>query len=106
MRAIVISFVLTFAAAAACAQQPAPATKTYASAADVAALLAKAKADHKTGQPRWWKGFCISPRITRISNIEPQSVRPPFTSMKPSCFTYWMAPPLSPLGQIERGKTN
>ncbi len=51
MRAIVISLVLTIAASAAWAQQPAPATKTYSSAADVAALLAKAKADHKDGQP-------------------------------------------------------
>jgi quercetin dioxygenase-like cupin family protein len=33
------------------AQQPAPATKTYSSAADVAALIAKAKAEHKDGQP-------------------------------------------------------
>jgi mannose-6-phosphate isomerase-like protein (cupin superfamily) len=33
------------------AQQPAPPTKTYSSAADVQALWAKAKADHKDGQP-------------------------------------------------------
>ena len=50
MRAITISLVLTIAAAA-YAQQPAPPTKTFSSAADVAALLAKAKADHKDGQP-------------------------------------------------------
>ena len=42
---------LTIAAGAVWAQQPAPPTKTYSSAADVAALLAKAKADHKDGQP-------------------------------------------------------
>jgi len=50
MRAIAISLALTIASAA-WAQQPAPPTKTYSSAADVAALLAKAKADHKDGQP-------------------------------------------------------
>jgi len=50
MRAISITVALTIAAVAARAQQPAP-TKTYSSAADVAALLAKAKADHKEGQP-------------------------------------------------------
>ena len=50
MRAITISLVLIIAAAA-YAQQPAPPTKTFSSAADVAALLAKAKADHKDGQP-------------------------------------------------------
>jgi len=50
MRAIAISLACIFAASAIWAQQPAP-TKTYASAADVAALLAKAKADHKEGQP-------------------------------------------------------
>jgi mannose-6-phosphate isomerase-like protein (cupin superfamily) len=49
MRALAISLILTIGAAAAWAQQPAP-TKTYASAADVAALWAKAKADHKDGQ--------------------------------------------------------
>ena len=48
MRALAISLILTIGAAA-WAQQPAP-TKTYASAADVAALWAKAKADHKDGQ--------------------------------------------------------
>jgi mannose-6-phosphate isomerase-like protein (cupin superfamily) len=56
MRAIAISLALpivamTIAASAARAQPAAPATKTYSSAADVAALLAKAKADHKDGQP-------------------------------------------------------
>ncbi len=56
MRAIVASSALTIAAltialSAAWAQQPAPATKTYSSAADVAALMAKAKAEHKDGQP-------------------------------------------------------
>jgi len=51
MRVIVISLVLTMAASAVWAQQPAPPTKTYSSAADVTALLAKAKADHKDGQP-------------------------------------------------------
>ena len=51
MRAIVISLALTIAASCAWAQQPAPPTKTYSSAADVAALLAKAKAEHKDGQP-------------------------------------------------------
>ena len=51
MRTLLVSFALTIAAGAIWAQQPAPPTKTYASAADVAALLAKAKADHKAGQP-------------------------------------------------------
>jgi mannose-6-phosphate isomerase-like protein (cupin superfamily) len=51
MRAIAISLISIIAAVAAYAQQPAPATKTFSSAADVAALLAKAKADHKDGQP-------------------------------------------------------
>jgi len=50
MRAIAVSFVCILAASAIWAQQAAP-TKTYASAADVAGLLAKAKADHKDGQP-------------------------------------------------------
>jgi quercetin dioxygenase-like cupin family protein len=57
MRTIMISLVLTIAAGAAWAQQPAPATKTYSSAADVAALLAKAKADHKDGQPTVVEGI-------------------------------------------------
>jgi mannose-6-phosphate isomerase-like protein (cupin superfamily) len=51
MRVIVISLILTMAASAVWAQQPAPPTKTFSSAADVAALLAKAMADHKDGQP-------------------------------------------------------
>jgi mannose-6-phosphate isomerase-like protein (cupin superfamily) len=45
------TFALTIAQSAAWSQQPAPPTKTYSSAADVAGLLAKAKADHKDGQP-------------------------------------------------------
>jgi len=52
MRALPAALILAFVASLACAQQPAPgAVKTFASAADVAALLAKAKADHKEGQP-------------------------------------------------------
>jgi mannose-6-phosphate isomerase-like protein (cupin superfamily) len=51
MRAITITLVLTLAAVATYAQQPPAPTKTYSSAADVAMLLAKAKADHKDGQP-------------------------------------------------------
>lgn len=51
MRAIAISLALTIAASAAWAQRPAEPTKTYASSADVRALIAKAKADHKEGQP-------------------------------------------------------
>jgi mannose-6-phosphate isomerase-like protein (cupin superfamily) len=51
MRAIVVSVAWSIAASALWAQQPVQPTKTYASAADVAALLAKAKADHKDGQP-------------------------------------------------------
>jgi len=50
MRAFAISIVLAMTTPA-WAQQPAPPTKTYSSAADVAALMAKAKADHKDGQP-------------------------------------------------------
>jgi mannose-6-phosphate isomerase-like protein (cupin superfamily) len=49
MRTFAVSLVLTVVSAA-WAQQPAPPTKTYSSAADVQALLAKAKADHKDGQ--------------------------------------------------------
>jgi mannose-6-phosphate isomerase-like protein (cupin superfamily) len=49
MRTLAISSLLTLLAAGAFAQ--APATKTFASSGDVAALLAKAKADHKDGQP-------------------------------------------------------
>lgn len=52
MRAFAISLVLTLGMAGAAWSQAAPQpTKTYASAADVQALLAKAKADHKDGQP-------------------------------------------------------
>jgi len=51
MRTIVVSLAWTIAVSAIWAQQPAPPTKTYSTAADVAALLAKAKADHKDGQP-------------------------------------------------------
>src|SRR5271169_6393565 len=51
MRAISISLITILAAAAAYAQQPAPPTKTFTSATEVAALLAKAKAEHKDGQP-------------------------------------------------------
>jgi mannose-6-phosphate isomerase-like protein (cupin superfamily) len=51
MRIIAISLVLTIVAVAAWAQQPAPPTKTFSSAADVAGLLAKAKSEHKDGQP-------------------------------------------------------
>jgi mannose-6-phosphate isomerase-like protein (cupin superfamily) len=50
IRPILSIVVLTIAAGAAWSQQPAPPTKTYSSAADVTALLAKAKADHKDGQ--------------------------------------------------------
>jgi mannose-6-phosphate isomerase-like protein (cupin superfamily) len=51
MRAFVIGLSLTLVAASASAQQPnAQAIKTFASAADVAGLLAKAKADRKEGQ--------------------------------------------------------
>jgi mannose-6-phosphate isomerase-like protein (cupin superfamily) len=51
MRTIPVSLALTILASAAWSQQPAPATQTYSSAADVAALLVKAKAEHKDGQP-------------------------------------------------------
>jgi len=51
MRSILVSVALTIAVGAAWAQQPAPPAKTYSSAADVTALIAKAKADHKDGQP-------------------------------------------------------
>jgi len=50
MRVLAMCLTLTVAGAV-WAQQPAPATKTYSSAADVAALIAKAKAEHKDGQP-------------------------------------------------------
>jgi mannose-6-phosphate isomerase-like protein (cupin superfamily) len=51
MRAIAASIFLAVVASTAWAQQPPPATKTYSSAADVVALIAKAKAEHKDGQP-------------------------------------------------------
>lgn len=51
MRTLAIGLTLTFLAAGAWAQRPAPPTKTFAASDDVAALLAKAKADHKEGQP-------------------------------------------------------
>jgi mannose-6-phosphate isomerase-like protein (cupin superfamily) len=50
MRGLTVSLLLTIASAALLAQTPPP-TKTYASAEDVKALAAKAKADHKDGQP-------------------------------------------------------
>ena len=55
MRAFVVSLALTLAATVAVAQQPAQSgaamMKTFASSSDVAALIAKAKADRKEGQP-------------------------------------------------------
>ena len=52
MRAFVVSLTLTLATTAAVAQQPVPAAmKTFASSSDVQALIAKAKSDHKEGQP-------------------------------------------------------
>ncbi|HEX5229837.1 MAG TPA: cupin domain-containing protein [Bryobacteraceae bacterium] len=51
MRAFAITLILTLGAALAWTQQAPPPTKTYSSASDVAALMAKAKADHKDGQP-------------------------------------------------------
>jgi mannose-6-phosphate isomerase-like protein (cupin superfamily) len=55
MRVIGITLALTLVAAAALAQQPdvqppPPASKTFASSADVMALLAKAKSERKEGQ--------------------------------------------------------
>ena len=50
MRAFAITLILTIGATLAWTQQPPP-TKTYTSAADVVALMAKAKAEHKDGQP-------------------------------------------------------
>jgi mannose-6-phosphate isomerase-like protein (cupin superfamily) len=50
MRILAISLTLAIGAVTAWSQQPAP-TKTYASSSDVMSLLAKAKADHKAGQP-------------------------------------------------------
>lgn len=49
MRAFALVLLTLTASAAAWCQQPE--TKTYSSAADVKALIAKAKADHKPGQP-------------------------------------------------------
>ena len=46
MRAIAASLTLAIVTGAAWSQQPAPPTKTYSSAADVAALRDKAKAEH------------------------------------------------------------
>jgi len=52
MRTLAITLGLSFLAALAVAQQPpAQAMKTFASAADVAALAAKAKSERKDGQP-------------------------------------------------------
>jgi mannose-6-phosphate isomerase-like protein (cupin superfamily) len=56
MRTTIASLALTFLGIAAMAQQsaaqsPAEAMKTFASAADVAALAAKAKSERKEGQP-------------------------------------------------------
>ncbi len=51
MRGFEISVALTVFAAAAMAQPAAQAVKTYSSAADVAALQAKAKSERKDGQP-------------------------------------------------------
>ena len=55
MRAFAMALVLTLIASAAVAQQPAAQTpdqtpKTFTTSADVQALLAKAKSDHKEGQ--------------------------------------------------------
>jgi mannose-6-phosphate isomerase-like protein (cupin superfamily) len=52
MRKILTSALLVLSTAALVAQQPAPvAMKTFASQADVAALIAKAKSERKEGQP-------------------------------------------------------
>jgi len=52
MRVLAISISLTALAAVAAAQQPAAqAMKLFASSADVTAMIAKAKADRKEGQP-------------------------------------------------------
>jgi mannose-6-phosphate isomerase-like protein (cupin superfamily) len=50
MRILGITIALVTAAAA-LAQAPAPVTKTFSSAADVAALIAKSKSERKEGQP-------------------------------------------------------
>ena len=52
MHPLKIAFALAFAATAALAQQPAaPSMKTFASSSDVAAMIAKAKAERKPDQP-------------------------------------------------------
>ena len=51
MRAIGISLALTLFAAAAMAQQPARATKTYTSADEIKSLMAKAKSERKGDAP-------------------------------------------------------
>lgn len=52
MRTLAFSIAFTLAATPALAQQPAAqAMKTFASSADVAALIAKAKSERKEGQP-------------------------------------------------------
>ena len=51
MRAMLAGLAMIAIASVAWSQQPTPPTKTYSSAADVAALQAKAKAEHKDGQP-------------------------------------------------------
>jgi mannose-6-phosphate isomerase-like protein (cupin superfamily) len=51
MRAMLASLALITVASVAWSQQSTPPTKTYSSAADVAALMAQAKAEHKDGQP-------------------------------------------------------
>ena len=51
MRVMLASLALMMAAGAAWSQSAAIPTNTYSSAADVAALMAKAKAEHKDGQP-------------------------------------------------------
>ncbi len=65
MRINVVAVALTLAASAVWAQQPAAPTKTYSSAGDVASLLAKAKSEHKDGQPTV---------IERILQLAPYSV--------------------------------
>jgi mannose-6-phosphate isomerase-like protein (cupin superfamily) len=50
MRAVVAGLTLVLVSAAAFAQQPAPSSRTMVSAADVAALIAKAKVDRKENQ--------------------------------------------------------
>jgi mannose-6-phosphate isomerase-like protein (cupin superfamily) len=52
MRAFVVSFTLTVAAATAAAQaDPAAVMKTFSSSSDITALIAKAKSERKEGQP-------------------------------------------------------